>query len=165
MLLNRAPILTRTPTPFEEAYWAYQSRIRRALHNPFPYEFYFKPGSLIATRFNVEERDREVHAWGEEYIQKRKRLGVNKASIVTEDQIHAAETLRGQEGIGEALRERASDADRTNDTKSLDRLRERNLFCLLKTNSHGWRLPMGDVRKDEFLAPVRCSLVSWSGAL
>src|SRR6266849_3783603 len=47
VILNRSPILTRTPTSFERAYYAYQARIQRALHNPFPHDFYFKPGSLL----------------------------------------------------------------------------------------------------------------------
>ncbi|KAH8833512.1 hypothetical protein DL96DRAFT_1577265 [Flagelloscypha sp. PMI_526] len=151
ILLNRSPFLTRTPTKFEEAYWAYQGRIRRALHNPFPYDVYFRPGSLIQTRFNVEERAREVHAFGENFVQKREEAGIGGQSIVSESQVAAAETLRSQEGVGEALMSRETDADRTNDLKSLDRLGQRNLFCLLHTTSDGWRFPQGSVLKQELL--------------
>ena len=48
-----------TPTPFENAFYKYQQRIARTLHNPFPYDFYFKPGSILESRFILEERQRE----------------------------------------------------------------------------------------------------------
>ncbi|KAG6329546.1 hypothetical protein ID866_9541, partial [Astraeus odoratus] len=64
IILNRSPLLTRTPSPFERAFYAYQARIHRALHNPFPYDFYFKQGSPLETRFNIEERRRERKAFG-----------------------------------------------------------------------------------------------------
>ncbi|KAJ7771799.1 39S mitochondrial ribosomal protein L46-domain-containing protein [Mycena metata] len=65
VILNRSPILTPSPTTFERAFYAYQQRMRRALHNPFPSEFYFKQGSLLEAHYNAEERARERIAWGQ----------------------------------------------------------------------------------------------------
>ncbi|KAF8197400.1 50S ribosomal subunit L30 [Pholiota molesta] len=127
IVLNRAPILTRTPTPFELAYYSYQARIRRALHNPFPYDFYFKQGTLIETRFNLEERKRERLAFGPAFLPK-------------EDQ------LAQQEGEGEILMPRTHPSDTSGDVKSLDRRGQR-----VGEWKNVWRFPQGDVEKGLFL--------------
>ncbi|PPQ64649.1 hypothetical protein CVT26_002739 [Gymnopilus dilepis] len=149
VILNRAPILTRSPTPFEKAYYSYQARIRRSLHNPFPNDFYFKPGTLLETRFNLEERKREHRAFGpgflpKEDISEEKRLA----------DIAAVEQLAQQEGEGEELMPRVHPSDTNGDTKSLDRQGQRNLYLLLHTSEQGkdvWRFPQGGVAKDQFL--------------
>ncbi|PPQ63171.1 hypothetical protein CVT24_005716 [Panaeolus cyanescens] len=150
IVLNRSPILTRTPTPFETAYYSYQARIRRALHNPFPYDFYFKQGSLLEKRFNIEERNREKRAFGPGFLQK---------EDITEEQrqadIAAVEQLAIQEGEGETLAPRKHESDSTGDVKSLDRAGQRNLYLLLKTEGQGgkstWRFPQGGVEKGQLL--------------
>ena len=57
IILNRSPTLTRKPTAFERTYYAYQARIERALHNPVPTEFYFKPGSRATIGQRVRLND------------------------------------------------------------------------------------------------------------
>ncbi|KAF8163079.1 39S mitochondrial ribosomal protein L46-domain-containing protein [Crassisporium funariophilum] len=149
IILNRSPILTRTPTQFEQAFYSYQSRIRRSLHNPFPYDFYFKQGSLLETRFNMEERKRERLAFGpsfliEEEVSEEKKAA-NKAAV---------EQLALQEGEGEELMPRVHPSDTSGDFKSLDRRGKRNLYLLLQTIEDGkdvWRFPQGDVEKGQLL--------------
>lgn len=63
VLLSRSPIISRTHTKFERAYYAYQARIDRALHNPLPYEFHFKPNSPLEVQFDKEEFQREKKAF------------------------------------------------------------------------------------------------------
>ena len=63
-MLNHSPILTRTPLLFERAYYTYQVHIQRALHNPFPHDFYFKLGSLLESKFNLEQCKRDRKAFG-----------------------------------------------------------------------------------------------------
>lgn len=153
IVLNRSPVLTRSPAPFETAYYSYQGRIRRALHNPFPYDFYFKQGSLLEKRFNIEERNREKRAFGPAFLEK---------EDITEEQrqadIAAVEQLAIQEGEGETLAPRKHESDTTGDVKSLDRQGQRNLYLLLKaTDSAGkstWRFPQGDVEKGQLLHQV-----------
>jgi len=138
VVLNRAPFLTRTPTPFELAYYSYQQRIRRALSNPFPHEFYFKPGSLLETRFNMEERKREKRAFGPGFL---------PAETVSEEERlaneAAVEQLAQQEGEGEELAPRVHAADAGGDVKSLDRLGQRNLYLLVQTPEKQWLFPQG----------------------
>ena len=153
VVLNRSPILTRTPTLFEQAYYAYQARIRRSLHNPFPFDFYFKQGSLLETRFNIEERKRERLAYGpaflaEESVSEEKKAADNAA----------VEQLSLQEGEGEDLMPRIHPADVNSDVKSLDRRGKRNLYLLLLKSQDGkdiWRFPQGDVEKGQQLHQVR----------
>ncbi|KAF8964110.1 39S mitochondrial ribosomal protein L46-domain-containing protein [Flammula alnicola] len=149
IILNRSPILTRTPALFEQAYYAYQARIRRALHNPFPYDFYFKQGTLIETRFNVEERKRERLAFGPGFLEKDDISEEKRAADIA-----AVEQLAQQEGEGETLMPRSHAADTAGDVKSLDRRGKRNLYLLLQTSENGkdiWRFPQGDVEKGLLL--------------
>lgn len=149
VVLNRSPIITRTPTLFERAYYAYQARMRRALHNPFPLDFYFKEGSLLETRFNMEEKKRERKAFGptfglDEFISKEK-AAAEKA---------AADQLALQEGDTEELMPRVHISDTNRDFKSLDRKGKRNIYLLLRTTEDGqdsWRFPEGGVEKGELL--------------
>ncbi|KAG1904069.1 39S mitochondrial ribosomal protein L46-domain-containing protein [Suillus fuscotomentosus] len=129
IILNRSPIITRTPTAFEKAYYAYQTRIHRALHNPFPYDFYFKQGSPLESRFNIEERRRERKAEAEKL---------------------AEATMRDEE---EAM-PRVHEADINSDFKNLNRRGQRNLYLLLQKQENGtavWKFPQGIVDRGELL--------------
>ncbi|PFH47165.1 hypothetical protein AMATHDRAFT_68288 [Amanita thiersii Skay4041] len=147
VILNRSPFLTRTPSLFERAYYAYQARVRRALHNPFPFDFYFKQGSLLEKRFIQEERKRERRAFGPQF---------GKEENVSEEERAATkaalETLAQQEGEGEEIVTRVHPADTSRDYKSLDRHGPRNLYLLLQASEGGrdiWRFPQGGSEKGE----------------
>ncbi|KIJ17094.1 hypothetical protein PAXINDRAFT_162053 [Paxillus involutus ATCC 200175] len=144
IILNRSPLITRTPTPFEKAFFSYQARIHRALHNPFPTEFYFKQGSPLETRFTIEERRRERKAFGAPF-------GVDKS----EEPNEAAELMEiaMRDEVDESM-PRVHESDIEKDFKSLNRRGQRNLYLLLKTQENGkdvWRFPQGSIEKDEFL--------------
>jgi len=139
VILTRSPLLTATPTPFESAYYAYQQRIARALANPFPAEFYFKKGSVAERRFAIEDREREIAAFGE-------KARISKRDVEEEK---LEEGMRGAEEGSRPL-ERVGEADRTGDVRSLNRMGERSLFLLLKTAGKGaWRFPQGEVLTGE----------------
>jgi len=146
IILNRAPIITRTPTPFERAFYEYQARIQRALHNPFPYEFYFKQGSPLESRFNAEERRRERRAFGRPFSL--------RSVPGDEETSETLQQLGPQEGEGEVIMPRKHEADVKNDVKSLDRKGQRNLYLLLMHRAGEkdvWRFPQGDVGHSELL--------------
>jgi large subunit ribosomal protein L46 len=145
IVLSRTPILNRAPTSFERAYYAYQTGIARALHNPIPYDFYFKPGSPLEARFNVEERRREVKSFGQRFGEMS--MGDLGAGV-------APDQLGLQEGEGELIMPRVHEADRVLDFKSLNRRGQQNLYLLLNRKEGQtavWRLPQGDVEQGEFL--------------
>ncbi|KIK18315.1 hypothetical protein PISMIDRAFT_632200 [Pisolithus microcarpus 441] len=142
IILNRSPLLTRTPTPFERAFYAYQARIHRALHNPFPYDFYFKQGSPLETRFNIEERRRERRAFGAPF-----------GTVKLEERDEATELMEMsmRDETDESM-PRIHEADLKDDLKNLNRKGQRNLYAMLRTNENGkdvWRLPTGPVEKGE----------------
>ncbi|KAG2115219.1 39S mitochondrial ribosomal protein L46-domain-containing protein [Suillus discolor] len=142
IILNRSPIITRTPTPFEKAYYAYQTRIHRALHNPFPYDFYFKQGSPLESRFNIEERRRERKAFGAPF-------GMQTGETSEAEKLAEA-TMRDEE---EAM-PRVHEADINSDFKNLNRRGQRNLYLLLQKQENGtaiWKFPQGSVDRGELL--------------
>ncbi|RDX42690.1 hypothetical protein OH76DRAFT_1410951 [Lentinus brumalis] len=151
VILNRSPIITRTPTLFERAYYAYQSRIRRALFNPFPTDFYFKTGSLLEKKFAREEKVREREAFGGPWTVKRQ-------GPESEDEVGTS-TADQAESMGEEPMDppapRIHESDRTGDVKSLDRMSERNLYLLVRGKDHlgneVWRFPQGGLHEGEHL--------------
>lgn len=132
LILARSPFLTPTPTPLESAYYAYQSRIQRALSTPFPSEFYFKKGSLLERRFLAEERARDAQAFGEEFE--------------PEEGAERVEDVPSEEDDIKIL-PRETEADRKGDVKDLNRMGDRTLYLLVKANEpgtatgQGWRFP------------------------
>ncbi|KAL4074698.1 39S mitochondrial ribosomal protein L46-domain-containing protein [Scleroderma yunnanense] len=144
IVLNRSPLLTRTPSPFERAFYAYQARIHRTMHNPFPYDFYFKQGSPLEVRFNIEERRRERRAFGAPF-----------GTVKPEDRNEATDLmeLSMRDEVDQSL-PRIHEADTNNDLKNLNRKGQRNLYLMLRTQEDGkdvWRFPTGRVEKDELL--------------
>lgn len=122
------------------------------MHNPFPYEFYFKQGTLLETRFNLEERKRERLAYGPGFLEKDDISEEKRAADIA-----AVEQLAQQEGEGEELMPRKHSADECGDLTNLDRVGTRNLYLLLQTVQNGqdvWRFPQGDVEKGQFLHQV-----------
>jgi len=139
VIVNRSPTITHSPSRFEKTFFQYQSRIARALHNPFPYEFYFKQGSPLEAQFNIEERKRERQAFG--------RL-TRTMWDTTEANLEAAELAK--EEVGKRAT-RFTEADTRKDLHSLDRRGERNLYLVTKGEDGSWSFPRAALRKGEFL--------------
>ena len=132
LILARSPFLTPTPTPLESTYYAYQSRIQRAITTPFPSEFYFKKGSLLERRFLAEERLREAEAFGEGFEPEE---GAEKLEDVPSE----------EDDIRVLARE--TEADQKGDLQDLNRKGDRTLYLLVKASrpgkgsEHAWRFP------------------------
>ncbi len=161
VILNRSPILTRTPSLFERAYYTYQSRIRRALFNPFPTEFYFKTGSLLEKKFGREEKRREKEAFGGPWSLKRSDRGVEEDGELASIQVSPDQAVNMGEEHMDPPAPRTHEADNKGDVKSLDRLGERNLYLLVWGKDHTgkevWRFPQGGLQDGELLHQVsRC---------
>jgi large subunit ribosomal protein L46 len=156
VILNRSPILTRTPTSFESAYYAYQARLQRALHNPFPYDFYFKPGSLLESKFNLEERQRDRKAFGPGFGADHRRAP--GAGLTAQD----LKKFGRDEDETPAPRVHSSDVH--GDVKSLDRNGQQNLYLLIQQRTSPdaaatptapvWKFPEIAVAGNELLHEV-----------
>ncbi|CAE6410892.1 unnamed protein product [Rhizoctonia solani] len=138
VLLNRSPILTTLPTPFEQAYYDYQARIARAISNPFPREFYFKKGAIAERQFFAEESQREKEAFGEGF-------GNNLLKDLEEDKTGSMSQVEDVVALP-----REHESDRTGDVKNLNRKGDRNLYLLVK-GADGWRLPQGPTKQGAAL--------------
>ncbi|KAI6117609.1 hypothetical protein EDD16DRAFT_1707672 [Pisolithus croceorrhizus] len=118
-----------------------------ALHNPFPYDFYFKQGSPLETRFNIEERRRERRAFGAPF-----------GTVKLEERDEATELMEmSMRDEADESMPRIHEADVKVDLKNLNRKGQRNLYAMLRTNEDGkdvWRLPTGPVGKGELLHVV-----------
>ncbi|KZT03558.1 uncharacterized protein LAESUDRAFT_729141 [Laetiporus sulphureus 93-53] len=151
VILNRSPLITRTPSNFERAYYAYHARIRRALFNPFPDEFYFKKGSLLEDRFALEEKERERVAFGSTHSAQ---LKDSSAEADLEAAPAFSETVI-KDSKEERPMPRTHEADIKGDVQSLDRKGERNIYLLLQgQNAAGktvWRFPQGELLVGELL--------------
>jgi hypothetical protein len=153
VIINRSPLLTRDRTSFERAFFDYQERIRRTFHNPFPYDFYFKPGSIVESKFTIEERDREREIFYAGFGADSKFAPQPKLSL---------DDLRKIAREDDAVASREHESDRTGDIKSLDRKGQRNLYLVLKQtvdSRETWRFPEGAREEGEPLYNVRLSLL------
>ncbi|KAI9509961.1 50S ribosomal subunit L30 [Russula earlei] len=146
VILNRSPILTRTPTSLERAYYAYQARVQRALHNPFPRELYFKPGSLLESKFNLEERRRDRKAFGPGF-------GADHP-LAPGAGVTAQDLKKFGRDVDETPAPRVHASDESGDVKSLDRKGQRNLYLLVRQKTDEgfvWRFPETAVAGKELL--------------
>ncbi|KDQ13171.1 hypothetical protein BOTBODRAFT_160783 [Botryobasidium botryosum FD-172 SS1] len=143
VILARSPLLTPLPTPFESAYYAYQSRIARALTTPFPTPFYFKKGALLERKFKAEERARELDAFGDAFTEGRSSDAAQESGGAADNPLDGA----AEEDLSE-LMPRESEADRKGDVKSLDRKGDRNLYLVVKKAGE-WRFPQAKVDTAE----------------
>ena len=142
MLIHRAPLLTPTPSPLDQAYHQYSSSLRLALSNPIPTEFYFKKGSLTERRFSRAQWQREKAVLGEKLAGKQPDVG--------ELPVEEEPKLNAREQEGEVEEPSAEGA------KKIERQGEGNLYLMVKDKKSGnWSLPTGGLEKGEALHEVR----------
>ncbi|KAF3770149.1 hypothetical protein M406DRAFT_34006 [Cryphonectria parasitica EP155] len=171
IILSRPPILTRTQTPFEAAFYLYQKRLNERLSTPFARQFYYREGQPAGVDFAIKfgERShvmaREIgrltrkgrDAWDDEALveegQKlsdpdyiREKLYTEAESRVSED----GEALSFEDRLRiERPLARETEADRTGDVRRLDRKLDRTLYLIVKNQKERWVFPHDEVRPDE----------------
>jgi large subunit ribosomal protein L46 len=141
MLIHRAPLLTPTPSVFDQAYHQYSSSLRLALSNPIPTEFYFKKGSLTERRFSRAQWQREKAVFGEKLAGKQPDVG----ELPAEDEVKL-NVRESEEDVSDVSSESA---------KKLERKGDGNLYLLVKNKESGkWSLPTGVLQGGEALHEV-----------
>ncbi|TPX47151.1 glucosamine-6-phosphate deaminase [Synchytrium endobioticum] len=129
ILLKRDPIITPPPDEFSYAYLNYRHTLENAHSRPFPYEFYFKRGSLQEQRWlDAIGKDGQPHSASSDALDTFRQHELNNIKVAP------ARTI----------------ADQNNDTMSLDRALDRTLY-LLVYGDRRWRLPEGSLQADELL--------------
>jgi large subunit ribosomal protein L46 len=148
LLLSRPPFLTRTPSKFEAAVFAYNNKLYRSLSQPFSKDFYFKKGSAAEVKFEQLEAERRKGGFDLQGKQAGAAKGKGKkdaksspAKEVEEDSSPAAAVEDPEQELYAVLPRRTA-ADEANDVKSLERSGERTLYLLVKDKKSGaWRFP------------------------
>ncbi|KAK4688914.1 large subunit ribosomal protein L46, partial [Tremellales sp. Uapishka_1] len=151
LLLSRSPLLTKTPTPLESAYYAHSTALRLSLSNPIPAQFYFKAGSLPSRRFQLLQHARDLATFGE-------RLA-GAAPEVGEIQMEPELTVNPR---NKWMKE---DAERKE--KSLERYPEDEVFLMVQNTHRGkWGFPESGVEKGEGLdEAVKRDIIGVDGVL
>ena len=175
MILTRPPLLTRTQTPFEDAFYFYQKRLNERLTLPFTQSAFFKrdtPPQLdwalkLKERNGVVAREvgqyngRSASAWDDEL-----RVGDKLSSpetlreTILEDAVPRvsddAEEIPVDERVPvERPIERVTEADKKGDVRRLDRELERTLYLVVMGDKGRWEFPTASVTTDEALHEVR----------
>ena len=120
------------------------------MHNLFPHDFYFKPGSLPEAKFNLEERKRDRKAFGPRFVADHPLAP--GAGVTAQD----LKKFGRDEDETPAPRVHASDTN--GEMKSLDRKGQRNLYSLVQQKADAgavWKFPETAVVGDELLHEVR----------
>ncbi|RDL34456.1 50S ribosomal subunit L30 [Venustampulla echinocandica] len=178
ILLSRPPLLTRTLTPFEKAFFFYQKRLNERLAVPFSRYFYFKKDTPADADWKLKAKERGgVPARELGGYQAYGKLGWNDEILMgdtTSETEHAIEALvkdsqlravEGKDGASVEVKpgEEAEDnkiekplkrytrADVRKDFRRLDRKLERTLYLLVQRKNGGWGFPAGELAGRENL--------------
>jgi large subunit ribosomal protein L46 len=139
LLLSRPPLLTPTPTDLESTYYNYTSSVQHALSNP-PSQtnaFYFKAGSLPLRRFQQSQYETLKSTYGEKLAGAKPDIGdvpaENPVEALSRDHWEKEDSKRGE--------------------KSLERLPEEELYCVVKGKGGDgkWEVPRVQVEVGESL--------------
>lgn len=134
VLLSRNPLLTPTPHPLAQAYFDRSMKIRHALSNPTPTQFYFKPGSLPMRRYQLAEHAREVDFYGKNIAGAEPEVG----------------DVQGEPEVEVKSRDEFAKADAGRGERSLERAPEEEVFLLVKEKGK-WTFPSTSVKQGEGL--------------
>ncbi|KAK0557176.1 hypothetical protein OC846_000626 [Tilletia horrida] len=136
VIISRPPTLLREPTKLEQSIFAYNSKLLSALAQPFPRDFYFKKGSTAEQRFDDAETRRLTS------LQEGKTDPLSfMPNRATEDgqvsskgsAVGTANAEKSPDADLYAILPRTTEADKKNDTTSLNRKLDRTLYLLTKT--------------------------------
>ncbi|KAH3680138.1 hypothetical protein WICMUC_000539 [Wickerhamomyces mucosus] len=157
LLLVRQPIVTPDLTKFEEVYYNYQEELERRLMWTFPQYYYFKKGSLSERRF-VKAQKGPVSKQPGVFFQKgipdivHNRERRSKQEIIIPKEEYDESSSMSDFNRPVVPNSRITEADKTNNVKSLERKLPRTLHLLIKDEKLGWKLPSFELsEKDKLL--------------
>lgn len=146
VILSRTPQITRDATPFEQAYFDYREKLERQEATGTPTEFYFKKGSVAERRWKHEEQARQ---------EAMKDTASSLTDAIQQSQVTWQKANEGLATIAKADKlDRSTEADKSNDKKSLDRLLKQTLYLVVKKSgdeANPWQFPQGPVDNSEYL--------------
>ncbi|KAL6705134.1 hypothetical protein ACN47E_007239 [Coniothyrium glycines] len=187
VVLSRPPQITRDLHPFESAFFLYQKRLNERLALPFTRYFYFKkrtPADLEWKR-KLKQRltpARDIgrykgygdEAWNDEVL-----VGAKESDFEWQVERLLEDAERsGAEGepaaTGAAAKKidrepverpmpRTTEADKQNDTKSLNRALRRTLYLLIKNKEGMWQFPQDRLSEEHLHGAAQRILTQTGG--
>ncbi|KAF8939779.1 54S ribosomal protein L17 mitochondrial [Dissophora ornata] len=158
-VVSRQPLILRDLSPFEKEYFLYQKNLERDNAAPFGAEFYFKKGSVAERNWKQQEAERSANSSSTSSKSSASKSSSASASTAGSTEGEAAKEESTEEDRVAAMEakiefnERITEADRTNDVRSLERALQRTLYLIVKKprEQHAWQFPQGGVRVCENL--------------
>ncbi|KAF3924858.1 hypothetical protein ABW21_db0204706 [Orbilia brochopaga] len=170
VVVSRPPILTRDLTPFEKEFFFYQRRLDKRLVRPFVRNFYFKEGTLAFDEWRAKRKGMQVYnpydrewGWADEMRYGEKPGDDEDMSYedlvtytVSGEDISASDTeeeIAAKKTMTKPL-PRETEADATNDVRSLNRKLSRTLYLLVKRGDRqddAWKFPQANLVEKENL--------------
>lgn len=177
IVLSRPPLITPDPHPFETAFHLYQRRLNERLVLPFTQYFYFRRGTPAFDHWRTRRRDRggaatrdigkynpyDKEGWNDEVLLNDESGQPKRILEQLIEEEGRAEEFVGEKGdIRLAGLRRTTDADQSNDQKSLERNLSRTLYLLVKNKPKSkdvpentlWQFPSGSLDGKESLKEV-----------
>ncbi|EJS42068.1 mrpl17p [Saccharomyces arboricola H-6] len=159
ILLSRIPIIKSELNDLEKHYYEYQSQLEKRLMWTFPAYFYFKKGTVAEHKFLSQQNgpiSKKNGVWFPKGIPdiKHGRERSTKQEIKLPNDGEAISTMNKKEQNKDDVNRpvipnhRETEADRSNDTKSLERELSRTLYLLVKDSSGVWKFPNFDLSDD-----------------
>ncbi|KAE8211606.1 hypothetical protein CF327_g4657 [Tilletia walkeri] len=148
LVISRPPTLLRQPSDFEQAFFAYNSKLHSALSQPFPRDFYFKKGSTAEQRFDDAEA-RRLAALQKGSTDPLAFIFGSSGDASSKDGPAAAE--KNPDADLYKTLPRTTEADEKNDLQSLQRKLDRTLYLLTRPSDSEskdtpeWTLPTQNV--------------------
>lgn len=171
VVLSRPPQITRDLTPFEKSFFFYQKRLNERQALPFTKYFYFKPRTPADEDWKRKIKERQTpardigkynayskDAWNDELLVGSKESEPeNMVEMLVQDAEATANATSQDTSKKEEIPRplpRVSEADQSNDQKSLNRLLQKTLYLLVQHEKGYWKLPSSPVEAGESLREV-----------
>jgi large subunit ribosomal protein L46 len=167
LVLSRLPIITNEVPKFDQQFYKYQTELWRRLMWTFPKWFYFKPGTLSEQKYEElnthpvsfqkgvlyprgkpdlkHDRDRRFR----QYIRLPKTYEEDAEKVADQDE---QDKLKDDLSRKVVPNSRITEADKKNDTTSLERKLHRTLYLAIKEKAGNWKLP--NFEQGESLVPL-----------
>ncbi|KAG7661497.1 uncharacterized protein J8A68_004956 [[Candida] subhashii] len=156
LLLSRNPIVTQEISSFEKQFYKYQTEVWRRLMWTFPRWFYFKSGTLAFQKFRELNVGPIPNATNVQYPTGRPEIRQGRdrrfkevlkvpKTYKEEGDVDFDPEKDGKMSMSDLSRkivpnDRVTEADRSNDVKSLERQLSRTLYLVAK-NGDEWKFP------------------------
>ncbi|CAI1669144.1 hypothetical protein SEUBUCD646_0N00820 [Saccharomyces eubayanus] len=159
ILLSRIPIIIPKINELEKHYYEYQSKLEKRLMWTFPAYFYFKKGTVAEHKF-LSQQNGPISKKGGIWFPKgipdikhgRERSTKQEVNLPSSNTAKSAidKKEHNKDDVNRPVipNDKITEADKSNDTKSLERQLSRTLYLLVKDTEGVWKFPNFDLSDD-----------------